>query len=139
MCCCDPAQTIPYFFDCLPLRLPVRRPFKVVAVTLANKMGADCVSVAGGGASKSVPDRLRSASVYSQRLKRRLVMTRQSFGILRRKPGNGPGRFSAMQFARSENFCSMPSAQKRNIGYWRNCARFPGDAAQKALTKRKGG
>jgi hypothetical protein len=48
-------------------------------------MAADRLGVAGGGASRSIWNRLRSASVYNQMLKRRFVMTRQSFGFLRQK------------------------------------------------------
>jgi hypothetical protein len=54
-------------------------------------MATDRLGVVGGGASRSIWDRPRNAAVYSQRLKRRLVMTRQSFGLLRLKPGNRPG------------------------------------------------
>ena len=67
------------------------------------------MGVADGGASRSPWDGARRACVYSQRLKRRLVMTRQSFGFLRRKPHNETGCFPP-QFARSEGFGSIPSA-----------------------------
>jgi hypothetical protein len=81
------------FCDCARPRLLTRRPVKVVAVLPVSRWPWIALGVAGGGASRSTWDRLRSASVYSWRLTRRLVVRRQSFGFLRHRPATDVGRF----------------------------------------------